>query len=174
MERGQVKVGIADLGKLGLFTQPGNTRWCQNLLKRFGVQARMIADLTFESLAVAGRLAQATAVEIIQAFKLAAHADWPVHRAYIKGERVGDFVYGFKCRTALTVDLIDKGYDRYAAQAANFEQFAGLRFDALRGVDDHDGRIDSGQCTVGVFRKILMPRRIEQIEDDLVFLECHH
>ena len=102
----------------------------------------MVTDFAFKRLAVARRLAQATAVKVVKAFKLAAHAHGPVHWADIKRQRISDFVDGLKCRATFTIHLVDEGDDRNAAQAADFEKLAGLRLNTLCGVDDHDGRID--------------------------------
>ena len=55
------------------------------------------------------------------------------------------------------------------AQAADLEQLARARLDALGGVDHHDGGIDRGQRAVGVFREVLVARRVEQVED-----ACRH
>ena len=46
--------------------------------------------------------------------------------------------------------------------------------DALGRVDHHHRGIDRGQRAVGVFRKVLVARRVEQIEDAPVILERHH
>ena len=69
--------------------------------------------------------------------------------------------------------LVDESDDRHAAQAADFEQLARLRFDALSRVDHHDRRIDRRQRAIGVFGKILVPRRVEQVEGDPLALERH-
>jgi hypothetical protein len=43
------------------------------------------------------------------------------------------------------------------AQAADLEQLARLRLDALGGVDHHDRRIDRGQRAIGIFGKSSWP-----------------
>jgi hypothetical protein len=68
---------------------------------------------------------------------------------------------------ALAVDLVDEGDDRHVAQAADLEQLARLRLDALGGVEHHDGRVDRGQGAVGVFREVLVAGRVEQVEGDI-------
>src|SRR3546814_11856657 len=57
---------------------------------------------------------------------------------------------------------------------AHLEQLARLRLDPARRVDHHHRRIDRGQRAIGVLRKVLMPRRVEQVEGDSVLLERHH
>jgi len=39
-----------------------------------------------------------------------------------------------------------------------------LRFDTFTRVDDHDDRIDGGENAIGVFGKILVARRVEEID----------
>ena len=134
----------------------------------------MVTRFAFKCLAVTRWLAEAATVKVIKAFKLAPHTHWPVHRADIERQRVGDFINRFKCRSAFTIHLVYKSNNRNAAQAADFEKLACLRLNALSGVDDHDGGIDSRQRPVGIFGEILMPWCIEQIEDDAIFLERHH
>ena len=55
-----------------------------------------------------------------------------------------------------------------------FEQLDGLLFDALGRVDHHQRRVDRGQHAVGVFREILVARRVEQVDHMLAVLELHH
>ena len=74
---------------------------------------------------------------------------------------------------ALAVDLVDEGDDRDVAQPADLEELSGLALDALRRVDHHDGGIDGGQRAVGILGKILVARRVEQVEDQPVALEAH-
>ena len=52
----------------------------------------------------------------------------------------------------------------HAAPAADLEELAGLAFDALAGVDDHDHRVDRGQHAVGVLGEILVAGRVEQVD----------
>ena len=174
MERGQIELGISSLGKLRLFAQPRDARGREYIFKACRIQAGMVTDFAFKRLAVARWLAEATAVEVVKAFKLAAHTHGPVHRAHIERQRIGDFINRLKCGATFTIHLVDEGDDRNAAQAANFEKLAGLRFNTLCRVDDHDGRIDRSQCPVGIFGEIFMPRRVEQIEDNAVLLKRHH
>jgi hypothetical protein len=58
---------------------------------------------------------------------------------------------------AFAVHLVDESDDRHRAQAADLEQLAGLRLDALGRVDHHDRRIDGGERAVGVFEKSSWP-----------------
>ncbi len=74
----------------------------------------------------------------------------------------------------LAVHLVDEGDDRDVAQPADLEQLQRARLDALGGVDDHDGAVDRGQRAVGVVGKILVARRVQEVEDVVAIFERHH
>ena len=111
---------------------------------------------------------------VVDAEEVGAHADRPGLRRDVQSQRFLDLVEDFQRVPAFPVDLVDEGDDRNVAQAADFEQLARLGFYPLGGVDHHDGRVDGGQRAVGVFGKVLVARRVEQIVDDAVALERHH
>src|SRR3546814_12682584 len=86
---------------------------------------------------------------------------------------VGDLVEQFERGLAFAVDLVDEGDDRHRTQTAHFEQLERLRLDTLGGVDHHHGAVDRGQRAIGVLAEILVPRRVEQVEDEPPLLEGH-
>jgi hypothetical protein len=110
----------------------------------------------------------AALLDIEGALKIHSHADRPDHGRHIERQRVVQRI------TALAVDLVDEGDDRNVAQAADLEQLQRLAFDAARRIDHHDGGIDGGERAIGVFGKVGMARRIEQIEGQALMLEGHH
>src|SRR3546814_17659360 len=63
---------------------------------------------------------------------------------------------------------------RHVPDAADLEQPSRLRLDALCGVDHHDRRIHRRQRAIGIFRKILVARRIPQVEGDSVAPDRPH
>ena len=116
----------------------------------------------------------AIAREIVGALEALAGAGRPGHRRDIERQGRGDLVQKLDRVAALAVHLVDEGDDRHVAQAADLEQLAGPRLDALGGVDHHDRRIDRGQGAVGVLAEILVARRVQQIEHRAAILEMHH
>ena len=54
---------------------------------------------------------------------------------------------------------------------ANLKQLARLILDALGRVDDHDHGVHGREDPVGILGKILVPRRVEQIDLIAVVLE---
>ena len=111
--------------------------------------------------------------QIICASELCCSADGPRHRCGVQGQGGGDFVQQFDGITGFAIHLVDERHDRDVAQAADFKQLPRACLDALGGVDDHNGGIDRRQRAVGVFRKILMARRVEQVKDAARVLKRH-
>ena len=72
------------------------------------------------------------------------------------------------------VEFVDEGHDRRVAHTADFHQFAGLGFDPLSAVDDHEGAVDRCQDPVGVFGKVLMAGGVEEVDFEIPVVELHH
>ena len=143
-----------------------------------GVAAGEIGDVDLLGRAGLGAAAfeqaHAAVDDIIGAEEVAAAADRPGHRRGVERQRLFDLVQQFEGVAALAVHLVDEGDDRDVAQPAHLEQLSRPRLDALGGVDHHDRGIDRGQRAVGVFGKVLVARRIQQIEHEAFELERHH
>ncbi len=103
-----------------------------------------------------------------------AHAGRPHHRGAIQRELGRDFIHQFERAHAFAVDLVDEGDDRHVAHTADFKELQRLRFDAFGGVDHHDGAVGCRQRAIGVFGKIFMARRVEQIAGDAFVFKRHH
>ena len=156
----QIELGIARLRQLGFFGD--------------GLR-QLDASLTLaeEFLARPFRPADRAGREIEHPFEGTAHADRPALRADVERQRIGHFVEQLEPRLALAIDLVDESDDRHRAQPADFEQLARLRLDPFGRIEHHHRRIDRRQGAVGVFREVLVARRIEQIEGHSLALEGH-
>ena len=97
----------------------------------------------------------------------------PPDRRRVQLKPAGDVVQQAHRVLGLAVQLVDEGDDRNVAQAADLEQLQRLRLDALGGVQHHDGAVGGGQGAIGVFREILVARRVQQVEHLAVVLERH-
>ena len=142
-------------------------------LQRGDLGDRHLAQLAGRA-GVALEQAHAAGRHVDGADEIAAAPDRPGHRRGVERQRLFDLVDQIERIAAFAVHLIDEGDDRNVAQPADFEQLAGARLDAFGGVDHHHRRIDRGQRAIGVFGKVLVARRIEQVEDAAVILEGHH
>jgi hypothetical protein len=112
--------------------------------------------------------------EIVGALEGRARAGRPGHGRHVERQRRGDLVEELDRVLGLAVHLVDEGDDRHVAQAADLEQLAGARLDALGGVDHHDRGVDGGQRAVGVLGEVLVAGRVEQVEHRAAVLEVHH
>ena len=161
----QVK-GRTQLGRHArAFFQRFDLRAVEHVLKRGIIHA---GDLQ----AVAGKFALGVVVQrnelvvdqVVAALELPPHADGPRRRRHVERQRLFDLVKNFKGLAGFAVHLVDEGHDRDVAQAADLEQLQGLGLDTLGGVDDHDGGIHGRQRAVGVFGKVTVTGRVEQVE----------
>ena len=116
---------------------------------------------------------QPVAQHVIAADELSPHADRPGCRCHVDGQVFLDLVDDLERVAGFAVHLVAEGQDRQIAQAADLEQLAGLRFDTLGPVDDHDRRIHRGQRPIGIFGKVAVARRIHQVEAMSVKIERH-
>jgi hypothetical protein len=103
-----------------------------------------------------------------------AHAERPGDRRAVDLQHRLDLLEQLDRLAHLAVELVHEGDDRRVAQAADFEQLDGLRFDALGGVDHHDGGVDGGEHAVGVLGEVLVARRVEQVDGVAAVVELHH
>src|SRR3546814_6652285 len=81
------------------------------------------------------------------------------------------YFFFFKQKTAYEMRISDWSSDVCSSDL--FEQLERLRLDTLGGVDHHHGAVDRGQRAIGVLAEILVPRRVEQVEDEPPMLEGH-
>ena len=162
----EVEFGIAALRQFGFLAQLFERMGGEEIGQLRIVEAGELVAGAVKLLGRAGGLHQAVGGEVVDPFELAAHAGGPAHRADVELELVGDFIEQAEGFAAFAIDLVDEGDDGDVAQAADFEQLAGLRLDPLGRVDHHDGGIDRGQRAIGVFGKIFVARRVEQVEGD--------
>ncbi len=92
----------------------------------------------------------------------------------VERQRLFDLVKQIERIAAFAVHLVDEGDDRNVAQPAHLEQLAGPRLDAFGGIDHHHGGIDRRQRAIGIFGKILVAGRVQQVEDQAAIFEGHH
>ena len=60
------------------------------------------------------------------------------------------------------------------AHSAHLEQLSGLRLHALCAVNHHDGTVCRHQRAVGILRKVLMARGVQNVNAKAVVAELHH
>ena len=112
--------------------------------------------------------------EVVGAHEPPALPQRPGDRRHVERQRLLDLVQEIERVARLSVELVDEGDDRDVAQPAHLEELARARLDAARGVQHHDRGVDRRQRAVGVLRKVLVARRVEQVVDAVAVLEGHH
>src|SRR5690606_24522606 len=118
--------------------------------------------------------AHAVATQIEHTGEVLPHADRPGEGNRRHVELALDLVDEVERIAYFAVELVDEGDDGRVARAADLQQAPRLRLHAVACVDDHQRRIDRRQHTIGVFGKILVTGRIEQVEDAVAVLHLHH
>jgi hypothetical protein len=117
---------------------------------------------------------EAVTYEVIASLEIAPHADGPACGRNVERERLLDLAHQVERIAGFPIHFINERHNRHVAQAAYFEQFSCLRFDALGRVDNHDGAIDGGEGAVGVLGKILVAGGIDEVEAAFGEIEAHH
>ena len=100
--------------------------------------------------------------QVEDAAEAVAAADRPVERRGVDAEHVLDLLQQVERIAARQVELVDEGDERQVAQPHDLEQLAGLRLDALGGVDDHHRAVHGVERAVGVLAEVLVAGRVEQ------------
>jgi hypothetical protein len=150
----------------------GSKRWLapQRRVVNADYHLRILLDV------VAPRLVQKHRIvgNVVHPLEPSSHANRPGHRRALDAEHRFNLIQQFDRLAAFAVQLVDKGENGRLAQAADFHQLDGALLDALGAVNDHQGRVHGGQRAVGVFRKVRVAGRIQQVDDAAIVLELHH
>ena len=107
-------------------------------------------------------------------FEFLAASDRPVDRIGLDAQLLLDLLHQVKRVAGLAVHLIDEGKNWDISHDADLEKLAGLRLYPFCRVDHHNSRIRRHQGAVGVLRKILMPRGVEDVDTEAVVIELHN
>ena len=101
-------------------------------------------------------------------------ADGPVDRERTDAQHALQFIQEFQRVLGGAVALVDEGENRDATSTADFKELLGLRLNALGGIDDHHHSIDGSEHAVGVFREILVPGGVQQIDGKALVFELEN
>ena len=101
-------------------------------------------------------------------------AHWPGHGHARHAEFALNLIQNVQRLAHFAVHLVDKGDDGRVALAANLDQAAGLRFNAVGRVNHHQGRIHGGEHAVGVLREVFVAGGVQQVDDVVAVHHLHH
>ena len=108
------------------------------------------------------------------ALKLEAVADGPVHRKCADAQHALQFINQLQRIFHRPIALVHEREDRHAALTTYLKKFSRLRLDAFGRINDHHDRVHSRQHAIGVFGKIFVARRVEQVEPITVVIKLQH
>src|SRR5207249_2747326 len=106
----------------------------------------------------------ALSMSVIYSTEAITVADGPVDRHRLHAKNRFDLIEQLQRRTSGAIHFIDEGKNRNATFATHFKQLPRLRLDAFSSIEHHDGAIHSRKGPISIFGKILMSRRIEQVD----------
>mmetsp|Transcript_78536 Transcript_78536/g.159450 ORF Transcript_78536/g.159450 Transcript_78536/m.159450 type:complete len:318 (-) Transcript_78536:233-1186(-) len=113
-------------------------------------------------------------VQSIQdALEALAVPDRPQNRKGFEVEFLLDLVHELVGAQRGPIHFVAKGKEGQSAHPADLEELSRLRFQALGGVQKHDGVVGGRQRPVGVFGKVLVTRRVQNVHPVSLVVEIH-
>ena len=103
--------------------------------------------------------------------ELEAVSDGPVYRERADAQDALQFIEQREGVLHRAITFVDERENRDAALPADLEKLPGLRLDSLGRINHHHRRIHGREHAIGVFGKILVPRRVEQVEPVTIVIE---
>jgi len=116
---------------------------------------------------------QAFFVQIVHPFEILAAVDGPGIGVEVDLQFFFDLFEEVETVLAVTVHFIDEYDHRRLPHGDHFHKPAGLRFHPVHAVNDEDDAVHCCQRTKGVFREVLVTRRIEQVDEVAIVFKGH-
>ena len=161
----QVELGAGPVQKLHLLQKLFHGLFSNEFPQRIRIGKRNLLCLALlRSLFRIGIGDDAAFVPVVNAPERFSGANGPVFRAGSDAQLLFDLIQQIEGVVGVPVHFIDKGKDRDLSHHADLEQLSGLRLHALGGVDHHDRGIRRHQRPVGILGKVLMARRIQDVD----------
>ena len=85
-----------------------------------------------------------------------------------------NFIQQIKRIFTVTVELINKHNNGRVSHSTHFHQFSRLLFYPFYPIHHQNNTINGSQCAVGVFSKIFVTWRIEEVNQHALVLKGHH
>ena len=110
---------------------------------------------------------------VVHAMKQLAHANRPGERHHRHAEFLLDLVHHAHGVLHLAVHLVHKGQDGRVAGAANLQEAARLRLDAVGRINHHQRGVHGGEHAVSVFREVLVAWCVQQVDHAVAVFHLH-
>ena len=173
-QHGLLVKGVArHVQKLDLFAQAAEVMRLQRGGSLGAVQLHRPLVGHAHAVVAAGIEQNVPALALIDALKVAVHADGPVHGAGADAQHLLQLLHQRKGVLAGAVHLVDEGEDGDVAQAADLEELDGLFLYALGRVDEHDRRVRRHQHAVGILAEILVAGGVQNVDAVAVVFKLH-
>ena len=112
-------------------------------------------------------------IAVVNTFEITVDTDRPVDRYGPDAEHLFHFLHQGKWIFAGTVHFVDECENRNIPKTADLKQLYGLGLNTLGSVNQHDSAVCSNQNPVGILRKVLVARCIQNIDVITVELKLH-
>ena len=173
-----VKLRIDSVYKLQVVAQLSGISLSNLLVKLVGVDVYL--HFLRHTLFVWREEVQLLLVNVINAFEPCALIDRPREGSNVYLQFVFQLVEEVEGVSSLAVHLVYEDYHGSVPHTANLHELPCLRLNAFSSINNDDGRIHCGERSICVFGKVLVSRRIENV--DLILrigafgsvVELHH
>ena len=153
--------------------QPLAVVLCQHMLQ-CGVVNGDVSLLHHRFAVVAARIQlDHLCVAVVNALEIAVRANRPVDGAGADAKHLFQLLHQREGVFRRAVHFVHERENRDVAHPADLEQLDGLRLNALRRVNQHDGCVRRNQHAVGVLREVLMARCVQNVDAEAVKLKLH-
>ena len=112
-------------------------------------------------------------VDVVHAFELSSLSDGPTQWAHLDLEFFLQFVQHVERVTPFTIHLVDEDNHRRLAHAAHLHQLTGLCLHTFGRIDHDDGRVNGREGAVSVLSKVLVARRVENVDLVAFIIKFH-
>ncbi len=141
---------------------------------RFAVEPGDAAGLAESVTLALGVEHHLVALQVVQPTQAPPHADRPGDWGTGDPKNGFNLIQKLNRITNVAVDLVHKGENRRVAQPTNLHEFDGARLNPLGAIDDHEGGVDGRERAVSVFRKVLVPWGVQQVDHAALVRKLHH
>ena len=170
-----VKIGINRRYHFHFFTQFGGGSFAHVFFQVRVIEViKLYRFFRVVLLSVRTKQDQLLLINIVNTLKTLPHTDGPRQRYNLQIQFSFDLIEQIHCVFSLAVEFIDEYDNRSFTHFAHADEFFGLLLYPFRHVDNHNGTIHRRQSPIGIFRKILVTRRIQNINFAPAILKPHH
>src|SRR5690606_10456077 len=111
---------------------------------------------------------------VINPLEVITHTNREAQWCHSKTQFLLYFIHQIESIVSFSIEFVDENNHRDVSHTTNFNEFFGLLFYPFGNVYYYDYAIYGCKGTIGIFCKILVPRRIENIDFFSFIIECQN